>query len=120
MIDQIEHNNAGSYPPYNIIAVNDDEYVIEIAIAGFDQNEITVTAQHGELRVEGTKTETEESEGPNYLHRGISARRFQRTFNLADYVEVQSAQAKDGILTIGLQRQVPDALKPKQIEVTTA
>lgn len=119
-LDHIEHANNGTYPPYNIIAVNEDEYLIEMAIAGFKSDDITVTAQHGQLNIIGEQTTQTEEEGPKYLHCGISARRFQRDFTLADYVEVQSAEVKDGILSIKLERRVPDALKPKQIEVKTA
>jgi molecular chaperone IbpA len=119
MIDQVEHVNATSYPPYNIVATGDDKYEIEMAIAGFTQNEITVSTQNGELVILGEKNETE-ADTRNYLHHGISARKFRRVFNLADYVEVQSAVVKDGILTVYLERIIPDALKPKQIEVKVA
>jgi molecular chaperone IbpA len=120
MLDTIEHQNHQSYPPYNIIATGEDTYVIEVAVAGFAETDIMVTAQHGELTISGSKVaeiEDGEAKTPNYLHQGISARKFQRVFTLADYVEVQSATVKDGILTVELERIVPDALKPKQIEV---
>ena len=120
MLGQIEHTNPQSYPPYNIIAMNDDAYQIEMAIAGFGPDEVTVTTQNGELTIEGVKEQVEDAPEVNYLHQGISARRFRRVFTLADYVEVQNAVVKDGILTVDLARMVPDALKPKQIEVQTA
>lgn len=119
-LEQAEHFNNGSYPPYNIIATGSDTYIIELAIAGFGQDDIKVTAQNGKLTITGEKSEAEDDEGPNYIHHGISARRFVRDFQLADYVEVQSAVVKDGILTVHLERIIPDALKPKQIEVQTA
>lgn len=118
MLDQVDHVNATSYPPYNIVAIGDDKYEIEMAIAGFTQNEITVSTQNGELIIFGEKTDLADTR--NYLHHGISARKFRRVFNLADYVEVQSAVVKDGILTVYLERIIPDALKPKQIEVKVA
>lgn len=120
MLDQVDHVNATSYPPYNIVATGDDKYEIEMAIAGFTQDEIKVSTQNGELVITGEKTEETEETGRNYLHHGISARKFRRVFNLADYVEVQSAMVKDGILTVYLERVIPDALKPKQIEIQAA
>lgn len=120
MIDSIEHANATSYPPYNIIAFENDQYVIEMAIAGFTQDEITVSTQNGELVITGEKAEEIPDEGRQYLHRGLSARKFRRVFTLADYVEVQAATVADGILKVELERVIPDALKPKQIEVKTA
>lgn len=120
IMDELETRNAGNYPPYNIISTGEDKYEIEMAIAGFAQNEVSVSAQNGQLHVVGEKAEEVADESKQYLHRGISARHFRRVFDLADYVEVQSALMKDGILTIKLERVIPDALKPKLIEVQSA
>ncbi len=111
--------NAGNYPPYNIIAKDENHYVIEMAVAGFGQEDIAVTANNGQLVVTGEKKEETVEEG-EVLHRGISARQFVRTFQLDDYVEVKDAELKDGILVIALERVLPDSLKPKHIEVRTS
>ena len=114
MNNHVQHANSGNYPPYNIIEVSEDKYKIEIAVAGFGENDIKVTADNGQLIVLGSKICDETA---NFLHNGISARDFDRSFQLADYVEVQSAEVENGILSICLERIVPDALKPKEIEV---
>lgn len=112
-----EHVNSGNYPPYNIIKVTDDQYEIEVAVAGFNKDEITVTTHDGQLIIAGEHVEQEETEEKNYLHKGISARSFERTFALADHVEVKNASVDNGVLKIELEREVPESLKPKQIEV---
>lgn len=117
MMPQLEHMNAGNYPPYNIVKVTDDKYEIEVAVAGFNKDEISVTTQDGQLIIKGEHAETEETEEKDYLHRGISARQFERTFALADHVEVKTAAVDNGVLRVQLEREVPENLKPKQIEV---
>jgi len=124
-LNRVEHANGSNYPPYNIISVSEDKYRVEIAIAGFGQDDITVTSQDGQLVVDGdsriaTSIEEPETVKVNYLHHGISNKTFRRTFQLADYVEIQSAEVSNGILVIELERIVPDSLKPKQIEVKFA
>lgn len=111
--------NNGNYPPYNIIALTDDQYVIEIAVAGFKQDEISITAQNGQLTVTGEKAHSVEIEEPErkFLHQGIGVRKFARNFELADYVEVGSAELTDGILVINLERIVPDSMKPREIQI---
>ena len=107
-----------NYPPYNIVKTGDNTYQIEVAVAGFTQGEVTVNVNEGQLIITGEKQSTELPEGYSYEHQGISARRFIRTFTLADYVEVTSAQSRDGILTVKLERQIPEAMKPKTIAIT--
>ena len=107
-----------NYPPYNIVKTGDNTYQIEVAVAGFTQGEVTVNVNEGQLIITGEKQSTELPEGYSYEHQGISARRFIRTFTLADYVEVTSAQSKDGILTVKLERQIPEAMKPKTIAIS--
>jgi molecular chaperone IbpA len=107
-----------NYPPYNIVKTGDTTYQIEVAVAGFTQGEVTVNVNEGQLIITGEKLSTELPEGYSYEHQGISARRFIRTFTLADYVEVTNAQSKDGILTVKLERQIPEAMKPKTIAIT--
>ena len=89
-----------------------------MAVAGFTQGEVTVSVNEGNLVITGEKADTALPEGYTYEHQGISARRFLRSFTLADYVEVTDATSRDGILTITLERQVPEAMKPKTIAIS--
>jgi molecular chaperone IbpA len=103
-----------NYPPYNIERMGEDTYEITLALAGFAPEEINVTAEQNVLTVEGRKAEKAEH---NYLHQGISARAFRRQFNLADYVEVSNATFENGLLQIRLVREIPEAMKPRRIEI---
>jgi molecular chaperone IbpA len=121
LFDRITRNidmaaNAGNYPPYDIIRTGNETYEILLAVAGFTMDMINVEVRDGQLIVEGAGPGV--PEGVDYLHHGISNRSFIRTFQLSDYVEVQEAVMKDGILTIRLERIVPEALKPKKISIT--
>ena len=107
-----------NYPPYNIVKTGDNTYEIQVAVAGFTQGEVTVNVNEGNLIITGEKLATDLPEGHVYEHQGISARRFIRTFTLADYVEVTDAVSRDGILTVTLERQVPEAMKPKTIAIS--
>ena len=107
-----------NYPPYNIVKTGDNTYEIQVAVAGFTQGEVEVNVNEGNLIITGEKLSTDLPEGHVYEHQGISARRFIRTFTLADYVEVTSAISRDGILTVKLERQVPEAMKPKTIAIS--
>ena len=107
-----------NYPPYNIVKTGDNTYEIQVAVAGFTQGEVVVNVNEGNLIITGEKLATDLPEGHVYEHQGISARRFIRTFTLADYVEVTSAISRDGILTVKLERQVPEAMKPKTIAIS--
>ena len=120
MIHQIDTAAASTtnYPPYNIVKTGDTTYEIQVAVAGFTQGEVTVNVNEGQLIITGEKLSTDLPEGHVYEHQGISARRFLRTFTLADYVEVTNATSQDGILTVSLERQVPEALLPKTIAIT--
>ena len=109
-----------NYPPYNIVKTGDNTYQIEVAVAGFTQGEVEVNVKEGNLIITGEKFSNDLPEGHTYEHQGISARRFIRTFTLADYVEVTNAVSRDGILTISLERKVPEALQPKTIAITYA
>ncbi|MGE5512090.1 MAG: Hsp20 family protein [Bacteroidota bacterium] len=106
-----------NYPPYNIARTGDDHYRISLALAGFKPEEITVTAEQNMLTVEGRKAEKDDRE---FLYRGISGRPFRRQFNLADYVEVKRASFEDGLLQIDLVRELPEAMKPRRIEIESA
>ncbi|MFC6635960.1 Hsp20 family protein [Sulfitobacter sp. JBTF-M27] len=104
-----------SYPPYNIEKLDNDSYRISIAVAGFSDADLSVEVRDKSLIVSARKAE--EEEGKTYLHRGIATRAFERRFHLADHVQVTGAAHVDGMLHIELQRQVPEALKPRQIEI---
>lgn len=113
MLNGIQQKQS-NYPPYNIVKTEDDHYVIEIAVAGFIQDEIDITVEDGELKVSGTKKLDDSAE---YLHKGIAARDFTRTFTLADTVEVRGADLVNGILKIDLENVIPDEKKPRKIEI---
>ena len=122
LFDRITRNidmaaNAGNYPPYNIVKTGDETYEIQIAAAGFRQDEIEVEVKDGQLVVQGGQGNQARPE-VEYLHHGISNRSFIRTFQLSDYVEVKEAQMKDGILTVRLEREIPEAARPKKIAIT--
>ena len=122
LFDRITRNidmaaNAGNYPPYNIVKTGDETYEIQIAAAGFRQDEIEVEVKDGQLVVQGGQGNQARPE-VEYLHHGISTRSFIRTFQLSDYVEVREAAMKDGILTVRLERQIPEAMKPKKIAIS--
>jgi molecular chaperone IbpA len=103
-----------NYPPYNIEHSSEDRYRIILALAGFAPDDVSVTAEQNTLTIEGKKTGQDEHQ---YLYQGIAARPFRRVFNLADYVQVKDASFKDGLLTIELAREVPEAMKPRRIAI---
>ncbi|MEM9247494.1 MAG: Hsp20 family protein [Pseudomonadota bacterium] len=105
-----------TYPPYNIEKVEEDAYRISIAVAGFADDELSVEVKDSALHVAARKADT--AENRSYLHRGIATRAFERRFHLADHVRVTGATHADGMLHIDLVREVPEALKPRQIEIS--
>ena len=105
-----------NYPPYNIVKHSDDKYTIEIAVAGFSKDEIGVEIKENTLLIESA-SRPEGDDDKEFLHKGISNRSFKKAFNLAEYVIVQGASFKDGILSIELERIVPEAMKPKTIKI---
>ena len=106
-----------SYPPYNIEKLKDDAYRISVAVAGFSDEDLTVEMRENALIVSAGKRD--EDAGKSYLHRGIATRAFERRFHLADHVQVTGASHVDGMLHIDLVREVPEALKPRQIAIST-
>lgn len=106
------------WPPYDIIKKGEDHYRIVMAVAGFEQDELMLTDRPNLLIVSGAKKEyIQDSQDSMYLHKGIAEREFERRFELADYVKVARASLRDGLLTIELQRDIPEALKPRRIEI---
>ena len=114
---QIDAAAQGNYPPYDIVVTGENTYEIRVAAAGFRQDEIDVEFHEGRLTVKGEHND-EFHATVDYLHHGISNRSWVRQYTLADYVEVKEAVMKDGILTIKLERIVPDAMKPKKIAIS--
>nr|WP_295372213.1 Hsp20 family protein [uncultured Sphingosinicella sp.] len=105
-----------NYPPFDIEKVSDDSYRITLAVAGFKSNEIDITARQNLLVVTGRKAENRNKDG-NFLHVGIATRAFERRFELADFVRVENADLRDGLLSIELVREIPEAMKPRRIEI---
>lgn len=110
------HVHSDNYPPHNLIRESDDKFLVELAVAGFSQDEISVTVERQILSVTGTQAETETP--IEYIHRGISGRNFVRSWTLADHVEVTGASFDNGILKIALERKIPEEQKPRQIAIT--
>lgn len=110
--------NTG-YPPYNIEVLDENHYEIALAVAGFHLSELDIQTESGVLTVRGRK-DGDESESKEYLHKGIATRAFERKFNLADYVEVTQAKLENGLLYVKLEKQIPDAMKPKTIAIDGA
>ncbi|AVW93172.1 Hsp20 family protein [Celeribacter baekdonensis] len=106
-----------SYPPYNIEKTADDGWRISLAVAGFSTEDITIEQRHNALIIAARKADGEDEKAKTYLHRGIATRAFERRFQLADHVKVTGASHVNGMLHIELQREVPEALKPRQIEI---
>jgi molecular chaperone IbpA len=106
----------GNYPPHNIVKYSENTYAIEVAVAGFTKDEITVEVDQDQLTIRGVMNRPNKGE-VEYLHRGLAARDFEQTFTLAEYMEVVGAKVADGMLHIDIKRVVPDALKPRQIEI---
>lgn len=107
-----------SYPPYNIEKIEDDRYVIEIAVAGFTKDDIAVTAHQNRLVVTGRKSVSKKDR--NFLYKGIAERSFEHAFNLADFVHVEEVVLEDGLLKIRLKREIPEDLKPRTIQIKIA
>ena len=109
--------SSTNYPPHNVIKTGDNTVTIEVAVAGFAEGEIDIALDQRLLTITGAK-KTEKDESVEYLHRGISSRDFKQTFPLAEHVEVKGASIKDGILTVYLEREIPESAKPKSIAIT--
>ena len=108
--------NTNNYPPHNIVKYSDTEYAIEVAVAGFSKDEITVEVDQDQLVVRGVQKEVADA-GKEYLHRGLASRNFEQAYTLAEYMEVKDAEVKDGMLIIKIERIVPEALQPRQIKI---
>jgi molecular chaperone IbpA len=114
VLDEVQRTAEETYPPYNIERHDENRFQISVALAGFSPNEVTLTVEQNVLTLEGRKAD---KEGKTFLHRGISTRSFKRQFTLADHVEVKGARFENGLLLIDLQREIPEAMKPRRIAI---
>lgn len=113
-LDQFANVASSSYPPHNVIHIDEDKREIEFALAGFTKDDVSIEVKDGILTITGEKVVEDDKD---YVYKGISARKFVKQFSLVDYWEVEGASFKDGILCISLYREVPEALKPKTIQI---
>lgn len=117
-LESLAQGDSGSnYPPYDIERLDEDSYRITLAVAGFAEHEIEMTAQQNLLVITARKDSADEGDAARYLHRGIATRAFERRFQLADHVEVRGARLINGLLSIDLVREVPEAMKPRKIVI---
>jgi molecular chaperone IbpA len=121
LFDMLENSTLGqageNYPPFDLIKLGDNDYRIELAVAGFKPDEIDITAQQNVLLVTGRKKDESDEKANNFIYRGIATRSFERRFALADHIQVKGADMKDGLLSIELVREIPEAMKPKKINI---
>lgn len=122
MLDAMMTTDGGStYPPYNIEKIGDDDYRITLAVAGFTAEDVSIETKQGDLVITGSKTPRDaDGDEARYLYRGIAERAFERRFKLADHVRVTGARMENGLLHVELVREVPEALKPRRIEIESA
>ena len=121
LFDMLENTGLGqtqeNYPPFDLIKTGENDYCIQLAVAGFKPEEIDITAQQNVLIVSGRKNEETEEKGSDFIYRGIANRSFERRFALADHIQVRGADLKDGLLSIELVREIPEAMKPRKINI---
>jgi molecular chaperone IbpA len=119
LFDMLENSSNGgeNYPPFDLVKTGDNDYKIDLAVAGFKPDEIDITAQQNVLIVSGKKKEESEEKGNDFIYRGIATRSFERRFALADHIQVKGADLKDGLLSIELVREIPEAMKPRKIDI---
>ena len=118
LFDLLENSGLGqgseTYPPFDLIQVDNNHYRINLAVAGFTRDEVDITAQQNQLIVTGKKSEDDKVD---YIHRGIANRQFERRFGLADFIKVTEAELKDGLLSIDLVREIPEAMRPRKVSI---
>ena len=121
LFDMLENSSLAqggeNYPPFDLIKLGDNDFRIELAVAGFKPDELDITAQENVLIVSGRKKDESDENGSSYIYRGIATRSFERRFALADHIQVRGADLKDGMLAIDLVREIPEAMKPRKISV---
>ena len=121
LFDMLENSSVGqpqeNYPPFDLIKKGENDYCIQLAVAGFKPDEIDITAQQNVLIVSGRKSDETEQKDGDFIYRGIANRSFERRFALADHIQVKGADLKDGMLAIELVREIPEAMKPRKIDI---
>lgn len=121
LFDMLENSSVGqsqeNYPPFDLIKKGENDYCIQLAVAGFRPEEIDITAQQNVLIVSGRKSDEADQKGGDFIYRGIANRSFERRFALADHIQVKGADLKDGLLAIELVREIPEAMKPRKINI---
>lgn len=119
LLDSISttERTTSSYPPYNIELLKEDEYRITMAVAGFSEDDITLEVENNTLTISSSREDDSKDAGRNYLHRGIAERNFKRQFKLADHIKVTGATMTNGLLHVDLVREIPEAMKPRQIAI---
>lgn len=117
LVEHISGQDSNNYPPHNVIITGDDTRIIEFALAGFTQDDVSITVEDAVLTISSESLESDEDRV--YIHKGISARSFVKRFSLAEYWEVYNAEFYNGILTISLKQEIPESKKPKSIEIAT-
>lgn len=114
-----DQSSSTGYPPYNIEVTGENQYGITLAVAGFEESELDIQVENGVLSVRGKKANGQDNDQRRFLHQGIAYRSFERKFNLADHVEVRGAELRNGLLTVSLVKEVPEAMKPKSIAINS-
>ena len=117
-LEQNIRNQNNSYPPYNLLKHNDDAYEIQMAVSGFEKDEVTVEVDQNRLIIRGKRNADAASSDAEYLHRGLATRDFAHAFTLAEHLEVGEGRIKNGVLSIEIKRVIPEALKPRLIRIT--
>lgn len=117
LMDSATKAESQGYPPYNIQHIGEDEYLIELAVAGFGEADLDVQVQNNQLTITGRIARDEDNETRRFLHRGIAERAFERRFHLADHVKVSGAELKNGMLSVQLLREIPEEAKPRSIAI---
>jgi len=122
MLDELAgvEGSMPSYPPYNIERTGENAYRISVAVAGFTDADLSIEAKENTLTIHGEKQNNDEEETGNLLHRGIAGRNFERSFQLAEHVEVKGANLANGLLHVDLVREIPEALKPRAIPIASS
>jgi len=115
LLDSVARDAKPSYPPYNIERLDENDYRITMAVAGFTQDELEITTEQNSLVISGRQEDS--SEERNFLHRGIAERNFERKFQLAEHVKVRAARLENGLLHVDLVREIPEAMKPRKIAI---
>lgn len=115
-LDRISRHSNDNFPPHNVIKTSDTEFLIELAVAGFSEEELDIQIKNRILTVNGKH----EDRGREYVHKGISTKKFERQFRLSEYVEVNGAEFKDGLLSISLEVVIPDSMQPRKIKINRA